>query len=362
MRKFTIRYCKFCFVSRGPGETGQARALAKFLSKRGGKILFCLHQERNLFFLKDDKEFKTFLTPGPGDLKKIVETENPDFLFLFNSKMWDDEFKKKCPFKKPKFVFCFDSNWLFNEEKYPQYKFVKWADKYFILFPKKIFELGLKEFGGNFEIEEKIKKRLIPIGFIPSYPPLPEEKKKKIKKELGVKEKLIFSYFSGFGAGYRSFALENFVKTLERLIERKINVKAIYIGPRCGIQKNWLIEKEGVSAKKYFEILASSDLVFMHQGMVTLAQAISCQIPVICNVSILKNELPRLHFWEVLPFKRAGVCEMFSKTTKIEKIAEKIEEFLFNKREIEKMKRRQKEIFERGEEKFLKELEKICAN
>jgi len=364
MKKFTIKSYKFCFVSRGPGETGQARALAKFLSKKGGKILFCLHQERNLFFLKDDKEFKVFLTPEPKNLKKILENEKPDFLFLFNSKMWDDDFKKKCPFKKPKFVFCFDSNWLFNNKKYPQYKFVKWADKYFILFPERIFRLGLKEFGGNFEIEKGIKEKLIPIGFIPSYLPTTKEKKERIRKELGVQkeEKLIFSYFSGFGAGYRSWALENFVKVMNSLIKKGRKIKAVYIGPKIGIQKEWLIGKEGVSAKKYFEILSSSDLVFMHQGMVTLAQAISCQIPVICNVSILKTELPRLHFWEVLPFKKAGVCEMFSKTTKIEKIEKRLEELLYEKKEIQKMKRKQKEIFEKGEERFLRELEKICAN
>jgi hypothetical protein len=364
MRKFTIKSYKFCFVSRGPGETGQARALAKFLSKRGGRILFCLHQERNLFFLKDDKEFKIFLTPTPKDLKKIVEKERPEFLFLFNSKMWDENFKRKCPFKKPEFVFCFDSNWLFNSEKYPQFEFVKWADKYFILFPEKIFNLGLKEFGGNFEIEKEMKEELIPLGFIPSYLPQKKEKKEKMRKDLGIEkgEKLIFSYFSGFGAGYRSWALENFVKVMNSLIKKGRKIKAVYIGPRIGIQKEWLIEKEGVSAKKYFEILSSSDLVFMHQGMVTLAQAISCQIPVICNVSILRTELPYLHFWEVLPFKRAGVCEMFSKTTKIEKIEKRIEELLYEKKEIQKMKRKQKEIFEKGEERFLKELEKICAN
>jgi hypothetical protein len=251
MKKFTIKSYKFCFVSRGPGETGQARALAKFLSKKGGKILFCLHQERNLFFLKDDKEFKVFLTPEPKNLKKILENEKPDFLFLFNSKMWDDDFKKKCPFKKPKFVFCFDSNWLFNNKKYPQYKFVKWADKYFILFPERIFRLGLKEFGGNFEIEKGIKEKLIPIGFIPSYLPTTKEKKERIRKELGVRkeEKLIFSYFSGFGAGYRSWALENFVKVMNSLIKKGRKIKAVYIGPKIGIQKEWLIEKRGFRQK-----------------------------------------------------------------------------------------------------------------
>jgi UDP-N-acetylglucosamine:LPS N-acetylglucosamine transferase len=76
----------------------------------------------------------------------------------------------------------------------------------------------------------------------------------------------------------------------------------------------------------------------------------------------LKTEIPYLHFWEVLPFKRAGVCEMFSKTTKIEKIEKRIEELLYEKKEIQKMKRKQKEIFKKGEERFLRELEKICAN
>jgi len=361
MKKFIIKSYKFCFVSRGPGETGQARALAKFLSKKGGRILFCLHQERNLFFLKNDKEFKVFLTPEPKDLKKILENEKSDFLFLFNSKMWGDDFKEECPFKKPKFVFCFDSNWLFNNKKYPQYKFVKWADKYFVLFPEKIFKLGLREFGGNFEIEKEMKEKLIPIGFIPSYLPV---KRGGIKNELGIQkgEKLVFSYFSGFGAGYRSWALENFVDALDLLIKKGMKIKAIYIGPRLEIQRKWLIEREGISARKYFEILASSDLVFMHQGMVTLAQSISCQIPVICNVSILKTELPRLHFWEVLPFKKAGVCEIFSKTTKVEKIKKRIEELLYEKKEIQKMRKKQREIFEKGEERFFKEIQKICAN
>jgi hypothetical protein len=363
MKKFTIKSYKFCFVSRGPGETGQARALARFLSKKGAKILFCLHQEKNLGFLKDDKDFKIFLTPRPENLKEILEKEKPEFLLLFNSKMWDENFKTKPPFEKPKFVFCFDSNWLFNSKKYPAYDYVKWAQKYFILFPEKIFKLGLKEFGGNFEIEKEAMKKIVPIGFVPSYSPLSKQKRKEKRKKLKVKEneKLIFSYFSGFGAGYREWALKNFIKALDFLTKKR-KIKAVYVGPKIEIERSWLIKKEVLSAKEYFEILSSSDLIFMHQGMVTLAQGISCQIPVICNVSILKKEMPKLHFFEVSPFKRAGVCEMFSKTTKIEKIVKKIEKLLYDKKEIEKMRKRQKEIFEKGEENFLKELEKICAN
>lgn len=368
MKKSTIKSLKavkFLFVARGPGETGQARALAKFLSKRKAEIIFCLHQEKNLFFLEDDKEFKVFLTPKPENLKEIVEKEKPKFLLLFNSKMWGGEFLKNPPFKRPDFVFCFDSNWLFNSKKYPNYDYLKWADKYFILFPEKIFKLGLKEFGGNFQIEKKVKEKILPIGFIPSYFPPKKEGKEKIKKNLGIKkeEKFIFSYFSGWGAGHRIWAFENFVRAVDTLIKKK-KIKAIYIGPKENLsekflKRDWLIIKEKVSAKEYFSILSASDLIFMHQGMVTLAQAISCQIPVICNVSILKKELLKLHFWEVLPFKRAGICEMFSKSTKIEKIAKKIEELLFNKKEREKMIKKQKEIFEKGEERFFEEIKKL---
>lgn len=370
MKEFTtksLKNIKFLFVARGPGETGQARALAKFFSKKKAKIVFCLHQEKNLFFLKDDKEFKVFQTPTPRDLKKVIQKENPEFLFFFNSKMWDEKFKEKPPFKKPKFVFCFDSNWLFNSKKYPSYKYLRWSDNYFVLFPKKIFELGLKENGGKFEIEKEIKDKILPVGFIPSYRPVKKETREKIRKKLGIRrnEKFIFSYFSGWGAGHRIWAFENFIKAVERLIKKGRKIKAIYIGPTQDLnlkkfKKNWLMIAEKMSAKEYFLTLSSADLVFMHQGMVTLAQSICCQIPVICNASTLPEEkIIWLHFGELFPFKMAKVCEVFSKSTKIEKISERIEKLLFSKSERERMIKKQKEIFESGEKKVFEEIKKL---
>ena len=360
---------KFLFVARGPGETGQARALAKYISKKGGKILFCLLQKVNLPFLENDKEFKIFLTPTPQDLAKVLKKEKAEFLFLFNSKTWGGEFLKRPPFLKPKFTFCFDSNWLFNSKKYPSYDFVKWADRYFILFPKKIFELGLKEKGGNFEIEKEIKEKILPVGFIPFYKPISAKKKEKIRRILGINrgEKFVFSYFSGWGAGHRVWALENMAKAIDILVKKGREIKAIYLGPTENlnlekIKRDWLILKERVPAQHFFSILASSDLVFMHQGMVTLAQAIESNIPVICNASILKKEMPKLHFFEVLPFKKFGACEMFSKTTKVEKIAKRVEELLYNKREREKMIQKQKEILENGEKRAFEMIKKIFFN
>ena len=368
MRKFitkSLKNSKFLFVCRGPGETGQGRALAKFLAKEKAKIIFCLKKEENIEFLSEDKEFKIFLTKEPKDLKIVVEREKPEFLLFFNSKIWGGEFLKKPPFSLPKFVFCFDSNWLFNSKKYPDYDYLKWAQKYFILFPKEIFELGLKEFGGNFEIEKEVKEKIFPIGFIPSYRPPTELQRKKIKEKLKLKpdEKLIFAYFSGWGAGYRIWAFENFVRAMEKVVKKRKKIKAIYVGPTEGLNlkkfhKEWLIFLGKISAKEYFLTLGSSDLVFMHQGMVTLAQAIGAKVPVICNVSLSKEKLPKIHFWELFSFKKLGLCEVFTKTANVEKIAQKIEDFLYNKKEREKTVNTQKKFFQEGEKNFLKELQK----
>ena len=363
------RKIKFLFVARGPGETSQARALAKYIVKKGEKVLFCLLQKKNLYFLSGDKEIKTFLTENPKKLKKIIEKENPDALLIFNSKTWGgiNSFLEKPPFKKPPLVIGFDSNWLFNNKKYPAYQFIKWCDKYLVLFPKKIFEMGLKEKRGNFIISKKILKKIIPVGFIPSYKKPSQNRIAKIRKEYGVQknEKLIFSYFSGFGAGHRVFAFNNLIDAVERLIKKGEKIKVLYVGATDNldqdkVKKEWLILKKKLSSNEYFFALSASDIVFQHQGMVTLCQAISVQVPVFCNVHLLKGcPILKLHFWEVDPFKRIKVCEMFSKTTPIKKISRKIEEFLYNPVSKGKMQKKQKLIFEDGEKKSYEIIKKL---
>jgi len=378
MKKFTgksSKKTKYLFVARGPGEAGQARALADYISKKGGKILFSLHQKEYLFFLSRDKQFKIFVIENPKALKKIAEKEKPDVLLLFNSKMWGGEFSENPGFKKPKLCLAIDSNWLFNDKKYPRYPFVKWVDRYLVLFPKKIFELGLKERGGDFILQKNILKKVIPVGFMPSYEKPHQKTIAALRKKynLGKQEKLIFSYFSGFGAGHRIFAFENLVSAVEKLVARGRKIKVLYLGPTkdldpAKLKKDWLVKKESLPAEEYFLTLASSDLVFQHQGMVTLAQAISVQIPAICNVHILKDEdLPKIHFWEVRPFAKVGACKMFSKSTPIKKISQEINNLLFNRAAIKKMTKAQESILENGEANafsIIKKLtaKKICEN
>lgn len=351
---------KYLFVARGPGETGQAAALAKFIADRGGNILFCLLQEKNKFFLKGEKRFKIFLTENKEKLAKIVEKEKPEILLLFNSKIWGKEFSESPCFPKPLISIGLDSNWLFNNKAYPYYSYTKWADIFFVFFPKKIFQLGLK----NFNIEKQELKKIIPVGFIPSYkkPRLSDIKKKRKELNLQKNEKLIFSYFSGFGAGHRIWAFYNLVKAVDRMKKKGKKLKVLYIGPTedIKIKRQWLVLKNKMSTEEYFLTLAASDLVFQHQGMVTLAQAISCQIPVITNVSLLKNKaLPKIHFFEVEPFAKTKTCLMFSKSSPIKKISKGIEDLLFNKKAIETMKKNQKAILRNGEKQALKIIKKL---
>ena len=370
MKKFTINSLnkiKFFFVSRGPGETGQARALAKYIEKKGGKILFGIKEKRNLHFLKGDKNFKIFLVPEIESLKKVVEREKPQVLLFFNSKIWGGEFIEKPPFKKPQVSVTVDSNWLFNEKKYPKYPFIKWVDTHFVLFPEKIFKLGLKKFGGNHVIDSQTMKKIIPVGFIPSYKKPKREIIQRKRKEYQIKsgEKFIFSYFSGYGADHKVWAFNNLILAVERLIKKGRKIKVLYVGPTEDLdpkklKKKWLIKREKLSSKEYFLSLACSDLVFQHQGLVTLSQAISAQIPVIANVSLIKREaLIRIHFWEVKPFERAGVCKMLTKTTPIKRIARTIEMLLYNKRKRNSMIKQQRLIYKEGEKKAFEEIKKL---
>lgn len=352
---------KYLIVGMGPGETSQARAMAKYIAQKGEQVLFAIRKKSNLHFVENDKEFKVFFIDCPEKLKSLVEEEKPDVFLLFNSKMWASKgFTENPPFKKPKICISVDSNWLFNNKKYsPYFQSNIWMDKYFINIPKNIFELGLKQKGGDFIIPKKILKNIIPVGFIPSYSKPDDKILKKIRKKYNIKreEKFIFSYFSGFEAGHRVFAFNNLIKSIDNLIKKGKNIKVLYVGPTSDIDpkklnRKWLIKKEKMPTSEFYKTLSASDLVFQHQGMVTLAQAISANIPIICNVHILKmysHNVPRLHFWEVGPFDKIGVCKMFSKSSPIKKISKEIENLLYNKKSIQKMKKIQRLMLEKGE-------------
>lgn len=369
--KKTNKKINFLFVSRGPGETSQARSLARFIFQKGDKIIFALHQKINFHFLEKDKKiFEIFLTENPAKLNKLIKTRKPNVLLFFNSKMWGrhQEFQQIPPSPKP-LTLCVDSNWLFNEKEYSFYNFIKWADNYLINVPEKIFNLGLKENGGNFIVSPQMKNKIKAVGLIPYYRKISFKERLKIRKKYKIKEneKLIFSYFSGFGAGHRVWAFENLIKAVEKIIKKDLKIKLFYLGPIENInpeklKKDWIILKNSLDADEFYSILASSDLIFQHQGLATLSQAISAQIPAIANVSRLPTEkLTRIHFWEVEPFKKAGVCSLLSKSTPINEIAKEIIKLLYDPFAIKKMREAQKKYCVPGEIKAYKIIKELLA-
>ena len=350
---------KFLFVARGPGETGQARGLAKYIFNHGGRIFFALHQKINYSFLKKDVGFSVSLTKNPEALRRMVRKVNPDVILLFNSKMWGsykEEFFVIPPSARAINV-CVDSNWLFNIKKYPFYHFIPWADKYFINIHCEIFRLGLKAHGGNFVIQQSMRDKIEPVGFIPTLKAPKIKERLAIRRKYRVKtnEKLIFSYFSGFGAGHRAWAFSNLISAIDSLTKKGYRIKVLYVGQTKDvdqekIKRDWLFIEKELDGDNYYTTLSSSDLVFQHQGLVTLTQAISARVPVICNVSRLSNErLSKIHFWEVAPFARSGVCKMLRKSDTVGEVARTIEKLLYDSKEIARMKKTQRKYYTPGE-------------
>jgi len=374
MKKSTTKFwqkIKFLFVVMGSGEASHASALASYFKKRGAKnLLIALLSKEMLHFLKDNEK-NIFVVNNPLELKNLVEKEKISVIIFFNSKTWAKEypdFREKANFSHSILSFSVDSNWLFNNKRYYNLPFIEWLDYYFVVFPQKIFELGLKNQGGDFVIPQKNLKKIIPTGFVPFYSKPQKSLIKKIRRKIDVfpQEKLIFAYFSGHGALHRIWAFYNLIKAMDIITKKRKEIKVLYVGPTTNIdpkilKRKWLILKEKLSSKDFFLHLASSDLVFQHQGMATLAQAISSQKPVIANVSKKSNKKPTLllHFWELNPFKKAGVCEVFSKTTPIKKISSKIEALLYNEKKIKAMQEKQKQIAKGGEPIIFNFIKKI---
>ncbi len=353
----------------GAGETGQAVSLANYFVQNGEKVVFCLVQKVNLPFLRG-KPFSVYHTPFPEDLKKIIISENPEAVLYFNSKIWKNngKFQTKRISSSCRHV-TVDSNWLFNEKGYPDFRYISWADRYFVNMPKSVFLLGLRRNGGGFSVPDNTLERIEATGMIPFYKKISQKKKKDIRKKLNVKEdeKLIFSYFGGFGAGHRVWAFQKLISSLKE-IQKRTKIKLVYSGLKENLNdkyflNDWIIHKENMPSEEFFETLSSSDLVFQHQGLATLAQAICANIPVIANVGTIPGwSIPRIHIYEVEPFQKEGLCLMQKKSDLVTQSIKNISMLLFNQREREKMISCQKKHSQRGELYIYKKLKKIVEN
>lgn len=357
---------KLLITAIGPGETSQAYAVAKYCSRQGHTVTLSLVKEINTTFLSHKKTVKTVLTENPESLIKLTREFKPDAILFCNSKIFHriDSFRLHSPFPSLP-VFTLDSNWLFDDTSV-KYSFIPWANEYFVNLPKRVFEQGLKENGGYFHINETYKKRIKVVGLVPSYERLSNKVKQKTRQELGIKndEKLIFCYFSGFGSDSKEWVLFNLIRSIKVLNKKHTDkIKVVWIGttsdPNKTVSYPWLssLKQTTIDTETFYRYLSAADLVFQHQGLGTLAQAISANIPVIANVSIQhKKEKAAIHPAEVGPFAKLKICTMLYKSSDTQTINKRVETLLFDKDARQDMQHAQQKNYAQGEQNILESI------
>ncbi|HOX41216.1 MAG TPA: hypothetical protein PK263_03410, partial [bacterium] len=280
---------KILIATMGPGETSQGSALARYLSDKGILVNFLVVRKENLHFVQGIKLCKASVCSTPSDLKTEIGSGQYDAVFLFNSKIFgkDSDFIKNAPSPKPP-VFSVDSNWLFNQPEH--FPYVSWLDRIFLNFPESIFAKGLAKNGGKYSIPDGVLKIIQPIGYIPSYRPLSEAEKRKTRQKIGIPEgKIIFCYL-GSGVTFRKDFFGRFLDILDHYFSLFGNTNLIFCGDQK-VDRPWLTKQfVDPSVSEFSRLLAASDLVFQHQGLGTLEQAICANVPVITNVPGLNDD------------------------------------------------------------------------
>lgn len=356
---------------RGPGEASQAYGLASYIARQGHTIHFVLGQEVNKTFFPHTVSFFVQVIPstsstGHKEFTQLVKEKNPDAVIMCNSKsFFKTEFITR-PAWSDIPLFTLDSNWLFST-KYPGYPFISWAERHFLNFPPRVFENGLKGQGGTFEIDSQVRKKIQVIGLVPSYEKPAPSTKEEWRKKLGIQidEKLIFCYISGRGTVGQPWVLENLLKVVDHLRDR--GKKTVITAVGKGIDGAKLagdgyryVDPGLLDCESFYQLIGASDLVFQHQGIATLTQAICAQVPVIVNVAFDQTKsLPNLHEWETRPFEKAGLCTVMLKSTPFALLLQTVEALLYDAHARNKMISTQQQSYQNGEAHILDSIKAI---
>jgi len=352
---------QFFIAAMGPGEIGQGMAFARYALSRGNFVTLSVPHAGYLPLIRlRHPRFSSLIIKDSTVLKKTLNSKKVDILVLCNSKIFtrNDNFHKYPP--EPKIPsLSIDSNWLFGPSS--PYLSNPWVDRYCLNLPEPIFQLGLKKNGGHYKIPKKILKKISVVGLIPSYRPVSRQEKNKIRTHYGVhkNEKLIFLYTS-IGYLIKPVVFLKAYAAAKKLRAKGKKIKVIYFGdpPPASLNikdRHWFLTLPRTNTEHFSKVLASSDLVFQHQGLSTLEQAIGAQVPAIANVKDPKY----MHAWEVGPFAKYGACAMFFFNDSSDAIANCAEDILFNKKRREAMRRKQRALYEKGEEKVYNEAIKL---
>lgn len=357
---------KIFIVAMGPGEIGQGIAFAQYALKKGASVTFAISDKANGPMVSLDlKNFKVVLVKTSKSLNRAVFIHKPDVLLLCNSKIFSgDGFYPTHPPVPKLLTISIDSNWLFGPDS--PYKSLPWVDKICINIPEKVFRLGLKKYGGHYAIPSESLRKIKVVGLLPSYSKIPMSSAKKIREKYGILqgEKLIFLYAStaSISPSFQSQIFRKGIDAVRILRDKGHKIKIINVSKKhpdiLKIKEEWISNLNHVDVREFYRILASSDLIFQHQGLGTLEQAISANVPAIMNVRDLKDEESpyHAHEWEILPFLKSGACSMLHSSTPLEAVVMEMRKLLYDNKAISQMKRRQAILYACGEKEVFEEM------
>ncbi|MFQ5568607.1 MAG: hypothetical protein ACE5G0_02965 [Rhodothermales bacterium] len=348
---------RFLIISMGPGETAQGAAFARYALAAGHDVSMGVLVPETLRFIDDLDAPKSVIRTGT-EARNEIERGGFDVVVFISSKAFksDPDFQNTPPKNRP-LACSLDSNWLFDHPRW--FPCIQWLDTIFLNFPPRIYRYGLKEHGGFYQIPAHLKPRLMPVGLVPSYPPLEARTRAEIRHRLGVQDHhaLIFSYF-GFSMTYHADFYGRYLRVMEALdAESGGRLRVIHFGHERP-QAPWLVPVERtVGSRRYFDLLASSDLVFQHQGLGTLQQAMSAHVPAVVNVPPPRRGVRHTLAAEVEPFARAGVCTRHFFDDPLDQVLDSMRTLLFSPESRAAMVREQKNHYSVGEKTMLQAIE-----
>lgn len=354
---------KNCF-----GEFAQGESFAFYAKSKGCQNIF-ISDDKKLISIARDDGFKTVFIKNKADVKTAIRKSKADVLFLCNSKtVFEFGMGPILNINEPLGIFTvsLDSNWLFLKrflkEKRNHYKVPEWIDRIYIVMPEEIYRLGLIENGGHYKISREYKKKIFSSGFIPSGYKIGKVKRKQVRKKLNLEkeEKLIFFYLGWREDILFSKIFPKLEKTIKEFEKEGKKIKVFFKArKKREVKEKWLIQKARLTTEEYDSYLASSDLVIQHHGLGTLPKVIHNQVSAICLVPEVKKDLPyykHSEFYEIEPFCKLGLCYSLPYTVSCQKLKSSVENLLYNKKEIQKIKKTQRKYFEKGEEKVYQDL------
>jgi len=350
---------KAVFVVVGLGEYAQTESFARVLFSYKWQVYYFTPSIR-LYKIIKQGEFPVRFINSPYLLNKAIENSKANLLILGNSKTTLPYLLKRRPCNID-YIISLDSNWLFGQTK--KYAVKKWIDKYITVMPPKVFRLGLKEYGGHYTIPPSYLNKIYSPGFIPSgMRILKRDKELFIQKNKIRSQYKIFAYF-GKGITYRKYGRHYFKRIIQILDElsKSLDFVLIMYTPEILKKENypWLKCFPWRGEKDMETAISIADLVIQHHGLGTLPKVIRHRRPVICfTFDKPKENIIHDPYYEIEVFVRLNLCKHLTISSSDLLIKETINNLLFNKEEIKKIKEAQKKIYKPGEENLYRYLKK----